>query len=464
MKNLLRHKRGQSTVELALLLPLLMLMVSLIIYAYKINHTHTQQTTDSYAEKIYKYHAEGMIYDTEKGWYVPEGQFTEHIPADAGINPLQIAGELGLQFAAQLGLSELFSQLNIFDTSTWYGAFGQGFTYSLASSTVSHLIEDGNLHDMSAADLETATWAGATSALSSDDASEFFQGADTEASSARELFGSGLQSGLIGFSSSQGDWKAGATAAVGGMINSDTSKNYQNSGTDFSQIMKGAGMGAIQSSASGVINGNFDIKTVGISAATGAVQTDAFARTLPLTGDDPKNSAMYGAFNGAFSSVVSGGDTKSTLIAAGTGALGSGQTAEALGGSKSLSYKAVQVAGGAGAQLAQGESLKAVGQGALSSATGMAVSAAGDWAKGEAKEIFNKNFRSSKNAEQADSKLKSESMATSVSQDSGFMSSVDNVLNGATEGMFNSETLKSLKPKKKKGEDGEQQPNPQDSI
>lgn len=460
------RRHGQSTVELALLLPTLMLMLGFIIYAYKVNHKLNDEATANFGEKMYKYHMENMIYDPEKGVYVAEGDYSEIIPKSGTISAEDIA-KAAASFGAQLGLSALFSKLNIFDTSTYGGAFAQGFTYSLASSSVDHLINDGNLQDMSAADLENATWAGAASAMSSQQATEDFQGGEGEtagtASGAREFFGSGAQAGLIGFAESKGDWKAGATSAVGGMINSDTTAGWAESGTDGSQILKGAGLGAVESSADGLItNGKIDGKTVLVGAATGAVHTDAFARTLPLTGKtDQKNSAMYGAFNGAFSTVVSGGDTKSTLVAAGTGALGSKQTTNALGGSKSFTSQAVNIAGGAAGGLVKGESLKAVGQGALTSAVGSAVGSAAGWAGNQISPSFKSMFGSSKTSNEVTQNIRSPEAAEQTGNDTAFIESNDSILDGVDASIYESEYLKSIKGKKKV-ENGEEEEAPKD--
>ncbi|MCC7460313.1 MAG: hypothetical protein IT286_03325, partial [Proteobacteria bacterium] len=127
MKTLLRHislkqafarrRAGQSTVELALLLPTLAFMLGMIIYAYKVNHKLNDQTTSAFSQKMHKYHMEGMIYDAATGTYYPKGQFSELIPRDALIDPGKLAGEISLQLISQLGLSKLFDALNI-DNST----------------------------------------------------------------------------------------------------------------------------------------------------------------------------------------------------------------------------------------------------------------------------------------------------------------------------------------------------------
>ncbi len=253
-----------------------------------------------------------------------------------------------------------------------------GFSSSLASSAITTGIQTGSLNDMSAQDLENATWAGGAAAFSSQSATEDFQGGEGldagQVTGLQEFLGSGAQAGTIAFFNSHGDLEVAGAAAVGGMINSDTTGEWVSVGADGEaeksnapEILRGATKGAVQSSASGIISGNLDGQSVLIGAAGGAVQTEAFADTLPLTGDDPKNSAMYGAFNGAFSSVVSGGNGTNTLLAAGGGALGSQQTAGLVGGGNSFSYTAISTVGGAGLQYLSGSSLEAIGMGALTS-------------------------------------------------------------------------------------------------
>lgn len=465
-------RRGQSTVELALLLPTIVLMLSFIIYAYKVNHTISQQTHDNYANKISKFHLEGMIFDPVKGIFVPEGQYSELITPDALIDPGKLVGELALQMIAQLGLNKLFSALNI-DTTTYAGAFAQGFTSSLASAAISTGVQTGSLHDMNAQDLENATWAGGAAAFSSQDATEDFQGgegvtAGTE-TGLQEFLGSGAQAGLIGFFNSHGDLKVAGASAVGGALNSDTSNEWVDVGADGTddsagaEILRGATKGAVQSSASGLIGGNLDGKTVVVGAATGAVQTDAFAETLPLTGDDPKNSAMYGAFNGAFSSTVSGGSGTDIIYSAAGGALSSKQTAGALGGDRSFTYNAASIAGNAGLQYASGSSLQAVGIGALTSSASSGIRYGVKSVSGSLSKSFdgygsNKSGSSSESSGQRTSSndpmttqdaqlvLNDQGTADNLAEDEIFTEDIDGILDGTVAGVQNGETLASLEP------------------
>jgi hypothetical protein len=471
MKNLLKHisfkqahtrrRSGQSTVELALLLPVLALMLSMIIYAYKVNHKLNDQTTSAFSEKMYKYHMEGMIYDSTTGVYFPKGQYSELIPEDALFDVSKLAGELGLQLVTQLGLSKLFDALNI-DNSTYGGAFAQGFSYSIADSAVNTYVEDGSLQQMNAQDLENATWAGLASAAAShntsgdgrtNNATNLLQGSDPTGSSLRELLGSGAQAGLIGFFNSHGDLGVAGASAAGGMLNSDSSKSWVSTGADGltdsngTEILRGATKGAVQSSVSGIFGGNVDAKTVLIGAAGGAVQTEAFADTLPLTGSDPQNSAMYGAFNGAFSSVVSGGNGTNTLVSAGMGALGSQQTAGTLGGNRSVGYRAVSAVGGAAGQYAQGSSVEAIGQSALMGAVGQGMGWAGNQVSNSLSNSFQNmgsNSSNSNSTNQPLSVLTNPQTADGVGEDDGFMASMDDILNGANEGVLNAETLESF--------------------
>jgi hypothetical protein len=459
-------RRGQSTVELALLLPTIVLMLSFIIYAYKVNHKLSEQAHTTYSEKMYKFHMEGMVYDPVKGLYMPEGQYSELIPPDAMIDPSKLAGELGLQMIAQLGLSKLFDVLNI-DTSTYGGAFAQGFTTSLASSAVTTAVQTGSLNDMNAQDLENATWAGGAAAFSSQSATEDFQGGqDLEAgkiTGLQEFLGSGAQAGTIAFFNSHGDVEVAGASAVGGAINSDTTNEWISVGSDgkaeesnMPEILRGATKGAVQSSVSGIFGGNLDAKTVVVGAASGAVQTEAFADTLPLTGDDPKNSAMYGAFNGAFSSVVSGGDAKTTLLAAGGGALGSSQTSTALGEQGSFTSQAAVMVGGAGLQYISGTSLQAIGVGALTGAAGSGIGYIGNRVSNSLSKSFENrgsNHSASTdngyfNAEDAKFVLNDEKTVEELADDEMFADDIAAILDGTVDGMQNAETLQSFEPNK----------------
>lgn len=431
---------GQSTVELALILPILAGLLFLIIYVFRANHTANDQTVSTYAERITKFnHGNGEIFDPAKEMYVPAGQYSEHIPPDAVIDLGKLV-EMAAQWGAQLGLSELFSNLHIFDDTTYLGAFGEGFTYSLANSAVSTFIETGSLHDMSAADLESATWAGVASSFSSEQATSDFQGDNVTASTAQEFFGSGAQAGLIGFAQSEGDWQAGASSAMGGMINSDTTKNWMAEGSTLEQIMKGASKGAVQSSMNGVFSGDLDAKSVLIGAASGAVNTNAFASTLAPNSDDPMGSTAFGAFNGAFSSVISGGDMQTTLLAAGAGAMGSAQTAGALGGAGSLGYRAASLGYGAGTSLLRGESIQAVGMSALA---GFGSSALG-WAGSKIAPSITHTFSNTNTSADIAQALNNQSTADAVASDETFSQSTDEILNGVNSGMMDSEYLRSL--------------------
>jgi hypothetical protein len=464
-------RKGQSTVELALLLPTIVLMLSFIIYAYKVNHEVSQQTHDTYSEKISKFHLEGMIFDPVKGIYVPEGQYSELIAPDALIDPGKLVGELALQLVAQLGLNKLFSALNI-DTSTYGGAFAQGFTSSLASSAISTGVQTGSLHDMNAQDLENATWAGGAAAFNSQSATEDFQGgegvtAGTE-TGLQEFLGSGAQAGIVGFFNSHGDFAVAGASAVGGALNSDTSNEWVDVGADGkndsagAEILRGATKGAVQGSASGLIGGNLDGKTVVIGAASGAVQTQAFAETLPLTGEsNQKESAMYGAFNGAFASTVSGGSGTDILYSAAGGALSSKQTAGALGGDRSFSYHAASVAGNAGLQYASGSSLQAVGIGALTSSVSSGIGYGVDSVSGSLSKSFdgngsNKSTGGNNDATTSNNKtmspqdaqlvLNDQGTADNLAEDEIFTEDIDGILDGTVAGVQNGETLASLEP------------------
>ena len=454
--------RGQSTVELALILPTLMLFLAMTIYVLQLHHTSALLTTNNYADEMYKYHSEGLIFDEAQKIYIPEGQFSEHIPPDASIDPAKLLTQIAGQLGAQLGLNELFSKLQIFDTSTYLGAFGEGFTYSLANSTVQNFLQGGSWNDLNAKDLESATWAGAASALAShndkdngktNNATNFFQGNDpTRTDSLSELLGSGAQAGLVGFAQSQGDWKAGVTSAMGGMMNSDTSKAWISKGDAVSQIMKGAGIGAVESSAAGAIGGKVELKTVLNSAASGAVSTTAFAKMLPFSGSDPKNSAMYGAFNGAFSSVLSGGNMKTTLVAAGAGALSSKQIAGSLGGSQSVGYRAATMGYQAGSQYAQGQSLQAIGAGALAGTVANGIG----WATNKVSPVISNTLNGAISSEDVKQRMANGNFANDLAGEPSFSQGIGDMLDSVDSSMMNSVYLESVMARP----DSDLQPDP----
>ncbi|MEZ4845931.1 MAG: hypothetical protein R2877_02890 [Bdellovibrionota bacterium] len=442
------------------MLPTLAFMLGMIIYAYKVNYKTNQITTEAFSERMYKYHMEGKFYDPIQGVYFPNGQYSELIPPDALIDPGAIAGELGLQLITQLGLSKLFDALNI-DNSTYYGAFAQGFTYSIADSAVNTYVQDGSLQQMSAEDLENATWAGLASAAAShntsgdgrtDNATSTFQGTDPTGSSLREFLGSGVQAGLIGFFNSHGDWGAAGASAVGGMLNSDSSKNWVSTGTDGltdsngTEILRGATKGAVQSSVSGIFGGNWDAKTVRNWCRIGHRSNRNFCRNLPLTGDDQKTPRCT-ARSMAFSSVVSGGDGTSTLVSAGMGALGSPANRRSTRRKRHIQIpRSLYHRRRSQDRYVQGNSLEAIGMGALSGAVGQGMGWAGNQVSTSLSNSFNSSSSGSNgtSVNGATTVLGTEQTSDDLASDDTFNISIDEILNGANEGVLNAETLESF--------------------
>ena len=369
------------------------------------------------------------------GYFVPEGEFSEYIPPDALIN-LDDLANIAADLAARLGsdaISSLLSRIHIFDDSTYLGAFAEGFTYSLVRSSANSLIESGSFEQIDEDTFISAVWAGTASSLSSDQATSDFQGGDGKASSAQEFFGSGVQESLKSFASSEGDVNALATGAVSGMLGSDTTGNWVNSGEGVTQILKGAGVGALQSSANGLMTGDFNGTAVLNSAIMGGVNTDAFAGALPFTGDDPRNSAFFGAFNSALGTTLSGGDIQTTLYAAGAGALGSNQSAEFFGGGGSLSYRTAGIGYESGVGLLSGQSAEAVGVGAL---MGYGSYAAG-WTGNQVSNSVRQAFRSTGSASDAEQTLRQPETAESVAEDESF--AAEEVMNASSNAIL--ETL-----------------------
>ena len=57
-------RRGQSTVELALMLPMVVGLFLFVIYVFRVNHTGGEETVQSHAEKIEKFNqGNGEIFD-----------------------------------------------------------------------------------------------------------------------------------------------------------------------------------------------------------------------------------------------------------------------------------------------------------------------------------------------------------------------------------------------------------------
>ncbi|MEZ4704642.1 MAG: hypothetical protein R3A11_05575 [Bdellovibrionota bacterium] len=312
------YRRGQSTFEFALILPIIAFLLGMIIQIYRINQTSNEESINFHIEALEKFdYGKGLVWDEDQQVFVPAGGYSEFVPPDALFNPSDIANTLIPQLTAQLGLDELFGRINFFNGDKFVGSFARGFSYSAASSFINS--------DFTSVDWESATWAGFASGFSSNETTQFLQGTDFENGSLRELVGSGVQSGLVSYSQSQGDVEAGLTGVVSGMVGSDTTQDWMNSDN---QIAKAALVGALESSANGVIHGDFDIKDVATAAGLRALGTDQLASALPFTswsGGSAKDSAFYRGVNAGLSNLIQGGDAKTAVLSTLGGAINSPQ-------------------------------------------------------------------------------------------------------------------------------------------
>ncbi|MEZ4819718.1 MAG: hypothetical protein R3A45_07435 [Bdellovibrionota bacterium] len=230
-------------------------------------------------------------------------------------------------------------------------------------------------------DWEGAGWDGATAGLSSQQATQFFQGEASKTRSAREFFGSGAQTSLKSFTSSQGDEKALLDGFVNGLMSSDsfgswvTQKENENGVLEdrkgLEGIIMGAAGGAITSTATGALQGEVDFKKVAKGAAMGGLQSKAMADVVTSNkySGDPRGSFSFGALNGAASTLINGGNAKDAAFAAANGAFYSQQIQVGMQ-DKKLLRTISNVAFQSGMSLAQGNSLETVGNSALSGAMG----------------------------------------------------------------------------------------------
>ncbi|MCB0326638.1 MAG: pilus assembly protein [Bdellovibrionales bacterium] len=313
-----RNTSAQSTIEFALILPIVVFLLSFIIYVFRAHHISTQGSIVDHQEALEKFdHGNGFIWDENLQAYVPEGGYEEFVPPDALFDPSQLVDTLVPQLVSQLGLDELFARINFLNGDKFVGAFARGFTYSAASSYISS--------DFTSVDWDQAAWQGLASGFASSETTLFLQGSDFEGQNLRELLGSGAQSSLVSFAQSGGELQAGLTGVVSGMVGSDSTQTWMEADH---QIVKAAVVGAVESSARGVINGDFDVQQVARSAGLSALNTDKLAQVLPFTswsGGKAKDSAFYRGINSGLTSLLQGGDSKSAIAASLGGALSSQQ-------------------------------------------------------------------------------------------------------------------------------------------
>ena len=352
------NNKGQSTVELALLLPILFFLFYITITAFGVNHRASQKSVEKHADDLKKFdHGNGVI--TIDGVDLPPGSFTALIPSGPSITLPAILGPIAASTLARLGLNELMSNLSFLDGKTYLSGALRGGIYAGANSYISS--------GFKGIDADAMKWGAIAGAFSSKDATEDFQGKDFGKSSLKEFVGSGAQNSIIGYAQGGGDLASGVAGGVSGLLNSDTSKQWLATGND---ILKGAAKGAIESSLSGLVAGKFDTKQVLIATGLGAFNTNSVAKALPFTnwsGGDARQSASFGAMNSALSTLVRGGNLKDTFFSATSGAFFSSQSMRSIAGDSQIVAGAAGAAYGAGISYLQGEHGAAVGLGALQS-------------------------------------------------------------------------------------------------
>lgn len=355
--------KGQATLELALIVPILMGLLYWAIQAYRVNRDQSQASTKAHVEAIEKFdYGNGTI--TIDGIEVPAGSFIEIIPSAGGFSLGNLLPGLVPGLGLDLGLNRLFDRFNFLNGSTYVSGALRGGLYSAANS----FVESG----FKKVDWESAAWAAGAGAFSSEQATQDFQGDFYQSASFRESTGSTLQHGVVGFAASEGDLQGAADAAAGGLMHSDTSREFFESGNE---ILKGAARGALESSLVGVASGKFELKDAAMGTGFGVLNTRSFAQTLPLThwSGDPRDSASFGALNAALGTLVNKGNTEDAFYAATAGAFFSGQNMNKVAGQSSFRAALAGAGYGASVSLLKGQNATAVGLGALESMAGVLV-------------------------------------------------------------------------------------------
>lgn len=77
----LRNNKGQSTVELALLIPILIFLIFTFIKLYDTNLSAMNKHTQTHIDRLDKFdHGNGIIFDPIYGGDVAAGQYIEFVP------------------------------------------------------------------------------------------------------------------------------------------------------------------------------------------------------------------------------------------------------------------------------------------------------------------------------------------------------------------------------------------------
>lgn len=351
---------GQSTVELALLMPIVAFLLYMTIQGFGVNHNASEKSIRQHAEELRLFHQNGRLVVDDVGTEVPLGALDYLIPAAPGINILQALGQQLLNSLANLGLNKLFDAIGL-DGKTYLSGFARG----AISTGTQNFIASG----FKKLDLEDAALGGVAGAFQSDQATEDFQGQSWATGGTQELFGTGAQNAIVGWAQADGDWKGAITGAATGMLNSDTANNWFDAEKDVgtvNDLLKGAARGAIEGSVAGLVNGKLDLKSVAIAGGMGAFNTKTVANLIPGSDwkGDSRRSATFGAANAALGTFVRGGNLKEALYSASAGALFSGQSMHVLAGDSPYAAAGIGAAYGAGVAWIEGKDGVQVAMGA----------------------------------------------------------------------------------------------------
>ncbi len=363
--------RGQSTLELAMLLPVLFFLLYMIIKVFVVHDKGAVVSLEEHQAKLELYdHGNGyMEFD---GGLVPEGSYGYLFDGDTYTTPLEELLAQAVSIGANYAIDELLNSIPFLDGTTLVSGYARGYV----GTGLRNYVNTGSW------DHDAAMWGGVVGSASSNQASEILRGFDPSSTTGgesrgwHELLGTGIQAGAQAYGSSEGDWSAAGAGAMGGLFASNTAEGFL---TDQShEVISAAARGALTSAAGGIITGDFDLGEVGKSAAINAFQTRTVAEFIPGSGGmtDPRNSASFGAANAIVSSVITNGSNVKIgdlAVAGADGAFFSQQSTSAISGegnwAAQWSRSTLATASyGAGKAWATGADSQAIGTAALNSA------------------------------------------------------------------------------------------------
>ncbi|MFH1017573.1 MAG: hypothetical protein V1798_05240 [Pseudomonadota bacterium] len=351
--------RAQSTLELALLLPIVCAMLWWIIAGFSAHHTASDHAIQKHAEALVAFnHGNSGAINIDGGPSLPprgEPPMPDDIPFGDILKPL------AKNFVMNLGLGLLFNSVPWLNGPSIQAGYARGYLKSAGSS----LANTGKI------DTVTAERAGLVGGIESEDftygVQHFNPGAynveklpegfigppmATEGFDALEFLGSGVQQGLAEWAATGFDDKAFDTFTMGalsGMLGSDSSQHWFKS--EDNEIFKGAVKGALAGSIAGIGAGKMDWNQVATGAAMGAFYTKTVARMLPFTDglSDPRSSASFGAASAGVTTMLAMGGKatfKDVAFASVGGAFSSRQIQQGIRGSGNFLTQAARGAGG----------------------------------------------------------------------------------------------------------------------